>query len=110
MGLILTPPTPTNRARGVAPSGSTFADIAADALSGREYSLIVCSFALHLCEPSRLPALAFELARAADAMLILTPHKKPEIRACLRDGRWRASASSNVRAVEMVRETSNVTT
>jgi SAM-dependent methyltransferase len=58
----------------------TFADIAAGALSGRHYSLIVCSFALHLCPRSRLPALAQQLAQASDALLILTPHKKPEIR------------------------------
>src|SRR5690348_15623900 len=35
----------------------TFADIAAGALEGQRYSLIVGSFALHLCELSRLPGL-----------------------------------------------------
>ena len=35
----------------------TFEQIAAGALAGRQYSAIVCSFALHLVEPSRLPAL-----------------------------------------------------
>lgn len=57
-----------------------FAEIAAGAILGRKYSLIVCSFALHLCELSRLPALAQQLAQVSDALLILTPHKKPEIR------------------------------
>src|SRR4051794_21989972 len=33
----------------------TFEQIAAGALAGRDYSLIVCSFAMHLCESSRLP-------------------------------------------------------
>ena len=58
----------------------TFAEIAAGALSGRRYSLIVCSFAMHLCEPSRLPALAQQLAAVGESLLILTPHKRPEIR------------------------------
>lgn len=57
----------------------TFEQIAAGALSGRRYSLIVCSFAMHLVERSRLPALAFELSRAAPQMLIVTPHKRPKI-------------------------------
>jgi hypothetical protein len=59
----------------------TFEDVAAGALSGRRYSLIVCSFALHLCEPSRLPAVAQQLAAVGGALLILTPHKRPVIRA-----------------------------
>ena len=58
----------------------TFANIAAGALAGRRYSLIVCSFALHLCEQSRLPRLMMELRTISDALLILTPHKRPEIR------------------------------
>ena len=65
---------------GAAAERLSFADIAAGALAGRRYSLIVCSFALHLCEPSRLPALAYQLGRVSDGLLILTPHKKPEIR------------------------------
>lgn len=58
----------------------SFADIAAGALAGRNYSLIVCSFALHLAEPSRLPAVCQQLSLIAPALLILTPHKRPEIR------------------------------
>ncbi len=58
----------------------TFAEIAAGAMGDRRFSLIVCSFALHLCEASRLPALAYQLGRLGDNLLILTPHKRPEIR------------------------------
>ena len=58
----------------------TFDDVAAGALSARRYSLIVCSFALHLCDASRLPAVAQQLALAGDALLVLTPHKRPTIR------------------------------
>ena len=59
----------------------TFEDIAAGALAGRRYSLIVCSFALHLCEPSRLPLVAQQLGLVGDALLILTPHKRPTVKA-----------------------------
>jgi hypothetical protein len=43
--------------------------------------LIVCSFALHLVEVSRLPTVAFQLAQIADTLLILTPHKRPNLKA-----------------------------
>ena len=56
-----------------------FAEVAAGALDGQCYSLIVCSFALHLAEPSRLPLLAARLAALAPALLVLTPHKRPHL-------------------------------
>ena len=59
----------------------TFEDVAAGVLGERHYSLIVCSFALHLCEPSRLPAVAQQLALIGGSLLVLTPHKRPVIRA-----------------------------
>ena len=58
----------------------TFEAVGAGALAGRRYTLIVCSFALHLCEPSRLPAVAQQLSLCGDALLILTPHKRPVIK------------------------------
>ena len=58
----------------------TFEDVAAGALAGRDYSLIVCSFALHLCEPSRLPAVALQLSLVGRSLLVLTPHKRPHLR------------------------------
>jgi hypothetical protein len=57
-----------------------FEDIAAGALAGRRYSLIVCSFALHLAEPSRLPAICYHLAEISPGLLILSPHKRPSLR------------------------------
>ncbi|MCA9540428.1 MAG: class I SAM-dependent methyltransferase [Myxococcales bacterium] len=56
-----------------------FAAIAAGALAGRRYGLIVCSFALHLCPPSRLPGLTWALSRLAPRLLVLSPHKRPEV-------------------------------
>src|SRR5947209_8650835 len=58
----------------------TFEDVAAGALAGRTYSLVVCSFALHLCEPSRLPGVAAALAQVSPALLVVTPHKRPVLR------------------------------
>jgi SAM-dependent methyltransferase len=58
----------------------SFEDVAAGVLTGRAYTLVVCSFALHLCEPSRLPAVAYQLSLVAPALLILTPHKRPHLR------------------------------
>lgn len=59
----------------------SFEDVARGALVGRAYSLVVCSFALHLAEPSRLPAVCYQLSVVAPALLVLTPHKRPVIRA-----------------------------
>ena len=58
----------------------SFDDISNGILEGRNYSLIVCSFALHLVEISRLPILMFQLAQVSDTLLILTPHKRPQIK------------------------------
>lgn len=57
----------------------SFEQIASGALSARSYSLIVCSFALHLVEESRLPLLAYQLSRIAPSLLILSPHKRPHL-------------------------------
>ncbi len=58
----------------------SFDDIANGMLEGRRYSLIVCSFALHLVENSKLPMLMFQLAQITDTLLVLTPHKRPQIK------------------------------
>ena len=58
----------------------SFEQIADGALAGRRYSLVVCSFAMHLCERSRLPGLCLQLSMISPALLIFTPHKRPVIR------------------------------
>jgi SAM-dependent methyltransferase len=73
-----------------------FAQIAAGALEGRSYSLIVCSFALHLCEPSRLPGLMYQLSLVGDSLLVLTPHKRPRIE---REWGWEATGEFVVERV-----------
>lgn len=65
---------------GIPAEELSFEDVAAGALAGRHYSLTVCSFALHLADASRLPLLAWQLAQVCDALLIVTPHKRPDLR------------------------------
>ena len=69
-----------NTTTGAAQHASINEDVAAGALTGRHYSLTVCSFALHLADVSRLPLLAWQLAQISDALLIVTPHKRPDLR------------------------------
>ncbi|MCC6905320.1 MAG: class I SAM-dependent methyltransferase, partial [Anaerolineae bacterium] len=58
-----------------------FEQIAAQGLPGvLPYDLVVCSFALHLVAPSRLPALAYRLAEGATRLLVISPHKRPQIK------------------------------
>jgi SAM-dependent methyltransferase len=65
---------------GRQPEPFTFEQIAEGALEGRRYSLIVCSYALHLLPASRLPVVAYQLQRLAPALILLTPHKRPQLR------------------------------
>lgn len=57
-----------------------FEQVAAGALAGRTYSLVVCSYALHLLAESRLPALAYALTEVTSAFVVVTPHKRPVLR------------------------------
>ncbi len=57
-----------------------FEDIEQGVLSERVYTTIICSFALHLVEPSRLPILLYQLSIISTSLLIITPHKKPIIK------------------------------
>lgn len=58
----------------------TFAEVAAGALDTHgPFDLIVCSFALHLAERSRLPGLTWALSRIGRELLVLSPHKRPAI-------------------------------
>jgi hypothetical protein len=72
---------------GRAPHSWSFRDIAlgACATAGDEgapltVDAVVCSFALHLCEASWLPLVCQALATSAHTLVILTPHKRPELR------------------------------
>ena len=58
----------------------SFEQIATGALEDRHYTTIICSFALHLVDTSRLPKLLYQLSRMSPSLLVITPHKKPEIK------------------------------
>jgi len=58
----------------------TFNDIANGVLAGRKYRLIICSFALHLVPISRLPLLLYQLGLISNYLIVITPHKRPEIK------------------------------
>ena len=56
----------------------SFMDVIKNGLPGK-YSLIVSSFALHLCPPRDLFSLTWQLLDAAPMLAVLTPHKRPEL-------------------------------
>jgi SAM-dependent methyltransferase len=58
----------------------SFESVEWGALTGRKFSLVVCSFALHLAEPSRLPVLCYALGRLTTMLIVITPLKRPLIR------------------------------
>lgn len=57
----------------------TFEQIENGVLNEERYSLIVCSFALHLADDSRLPTLCYQLSRSAPALVVITPIKRPHV-------------------------------
>lgn len=63
----------------------SFRDIQIDGLAiaeGRinnKYDVIVCSFALHLCPASEVFGLLYILSLAAKWLVVLAPHKRPEV-------------------------------
>lgn len=57
-----------------------FKDIANSKLVNEKFDIIFCSFALHLAEPSMLPMILYNLKQSSDNLVIITPHKKPDIK------------------------------
>lgn len=56
----------------------SFRDVLKNGLSAR-YSMIISSFALHLCPAKDLFPLTWNLFQAAPLLVVLTPHKRPEL-------------------------------
>ncbi|MFN0173382.1 MAG: hypothetical protein ACKVU0_01950 [Saprospiraceae bacterium] len=56
----------------------SFKDVIREGLS-ETYSLIVSSFAMHLCPQKDLFPLCWNLLQAAPLLVIITPHKRPEL-------------------------------
>jgi len=57
----------------------SFDDIINGALQDMKFNSIICSFALHLCEKSKLNTLLYQLSRISNELIIITPHKRPEV-------------------------------
>jgi hypothetical protein len=64
----------------------SFEDVARGVLAVRRYDLCVCSFALYLAPESVLPNLCLQLALICRTLWVLTPHKRPHIKA---DWSWK---------------------
>jgi len=58
----------------------SFDDIIHGKMDDMQYSIIICSFALHLLETSKLAIFLYKLSQISDQLLILSPHKKPIIK------------------------------
>ncbi|KAG6854678.1 hypothetical protein C0991_003327 [Blastosporella zonata] len=70
--------------------------------------LIICSFALHLVEsPSELFSLLWELSSKARWLVILAPHKKPEIKDGWGWSKWNVDTWESTRMVDNVPEILN---
>jgi len=61
--------------------GYTFKDVIKGGLSGHQYSSIICSFAMHLCPEKKLYPLVHQLFRISPQIVIVTPHKRPQLEA-----------------------------
>lgn len=55
----------------------SFKDIAQGKLV-EQFDTVVCSFALHLCEESMLPALLWHLGQISNKLIVITPNKRPD--------------------------------
>lgn len=58
----------------------SFKDLIRAGLPG-QYTAIVCSFALHLCPAKDLFPLVWNLFEAAPLLIVITPHKRPDLSA-----------------------------
>lgn len=46
----------------------------------KEYNTIICSYALHLADKSKLPQIIYQLSRICNSFLLISPNKKPDIK------------------------------
>lgn len=58
----------------------SFDDIMKGSIKHNSYSLVICSYALHLLDYSKLPFFLFSLGESTDDLLLIGPHKNPPIK------------------------------
>ena len=56
----------------------SFEDIVKSPLDD-QFSTIICSFAMHLCSDDQLFPLVYNLFQSTSTLVIITPHKRPEL-------------------------------
>lgn len=56
----------------------SFEDVIKGKLTG-QFSSIICSFAMHLCPEKQLYPLVYQLFQCTAQLIIITPHKRPEL-------------------------------
>lgn len=56
----------------------SFEDVIKGKMNGH-FSAIICSFAMHLCPVKDLFPLAYQLFQCTDQLVIITPHKRPDL-------------------------------
>ena len=56
----------------------SFEDIAKGKMQ-KQFDVIICSYAMHLVNISYLPNLLYQLSLNSEKLIILTPHKRPDI-------------------------------
>lgn len=56
----------------------SFKDVLRGRLEG-EFSAVICSFAMHLCPKEQLHPLAHALLDRAPLLVVITPHKRPQL-------------------------------
>ncbi len=44
-----------------------------------QFSVVICSFAMHLCPDEQLFPLVYQLFQSTSQLVIITPHKRPEL-------------------------------
>ena len=59
--------------------GYSFQDVIKGKLEGRQYSAIICSFAMHLCPEKKLYPLIQQLFKCTKQLVLITPHKRPKL-------------------------------
>ncbi len=45
-----------------------------------KFEVIICSYALHLCDISKLPLIIYNLSLISSFFMVITPHKKPNLK------------------------------
>jgi hypothetical protein len=57
----------------------SFEEVIQGKLAGKQYTSIICSFAMHLCPQKQLYPLVQQLLSCSPQLIIITPHKRPDL-------------------------------